>query len=241
MNNKGFAISSMVFGLVIIASLVLFLTLSISNNSKKQSNDFVDSVEEKLHSPILSQAYVDGKWQNSVASSGIIGTTGLNKRMKAFKIIKNNINYEGDISYYLHISDVGWSSETSAPNYAGDKDHQIEAIIIRLKGSSRNSYDLWYRVNVQEIGWMNWAKAYKNDDNDPFLTPPPTIKTELVNNGIADGKSFVAGTVGYACGIEAIQLYFLKSSQSPPYFGTSERSQGKAALINTGAVNHSYC
>ena len=49
MNNKGFAISSMVFGLVIIASLVLFLTLSISNNSKKQSNDFVERVETELH------------------------------------------------------------------------------------------------------------------------------------------------------------------------------------------------
>lgn len=49
MNNKGFAITTMVFGLLIIASLVLFGALATYSSSKRQSTSFVDYVESELH------------------------------------------------------------------------------------------------------------------------------------------------------------------------------------------------
>lgn len=48
MNNKGFAITSMVYGLVLLASLILFLTLSTLDMTNIDNDKFIDDVEEKL-------------------------------------------------------------------------------------------------------------------------------------------------------------------------------------------------
>ena len=48
MDNKGFAIISLIYGLVLIASMVLFLTLRIMDNTNSQNDSFVDKVEEQL-------------------------------------------------------------------------------------------------------------------------------------------------------------------------------------------------
>ena len=48
MNNKGFAITSMVYGLVLLASLILFLTLSTLDMTNIDNDKFTDDVEEKL-------------------------------------------------------------------------------------------------------------------------------------------------------------------------------------------------
>ena len=48
MNNKGFAIISMVYGLVLIAGLILFGTLTIMNTSSSDNIKNTDEVEEEL-------------------------------------------------------------------------------------------------------------------------------------------------------------------------------------------------
>jgi uncharacterized protein YjdB len=35
---------------------------------------------------------------------------------------------------------------------------RLEAIKIRLTGEAADNYDIYYRVHVQDIGWMGWAK-----------------------------------------------------------------------------------
>ncbi len=48
MNNKGFAISTMLYGMLIIASLVIFTIVSLTTFGKKTQTDFVDEVETEL-------------------------------------------------------------------------------------------------------------------------------------------------------------------------------------------------
>lgn len=48
LNKYGFAITSMVYGLVLLASLILFLTLSVLNTTNSDNDKFTDEVEEKL-------------------------------------------------------------------------------------------------------------------------------------------------------------------------------------------------
>ena len=48
LNNKGFAISTMLYGLLIIAVLLIFMLLSIVAFNKKSSDDFVRQVEQEL-------------------------------------------------------------------------------------------------------------------------------------------------------------------------------------------------
>lgn len=49
LNNQGFAISTMLYGLLIIAVLIIFMLLSIISFTKKSSTDFVNQVEQELN------------------------------------------------------------------------------------------------------------------------------------------------------------------------------------------------
>lgn len=48
-NNKGFAISTMLYGLLIIGALIIFMLLSIISFTKKSSTDFINQVEKELN------------------------------------------------------------------------------------------------------------------------------------------------------------------------------------------------
>lgn len=47
-NNKGFAISTMLYGLLIMSTMIIFMLLGIASFTKKSSNDFVNKVEKEL-------------------------------------------------------------------------------------------------------------------------------------------------------------------------------------------------
>ena len=49
MNNKGFAITTMLYGLLIIVVLVMFLLLSIMSFNKKSQTDFVNKLDQELN------------------------------------------------------------------------------------------------------------------------------------------------------------------------------------------------
>lgn len=47
-DNKGFAISTMLYGLLIMSVMIIFMLLGIASFTKKSSNDFVNKVEKEL-------------------------------------------------------------------------------------------------------------------------------------------------------------------------------------------------
>lgn len=49
LNNKGFAVTTMVYGMLALASLIMFLTLDVMRNSKKTSNEYAQDVEDELN------------------------------------------------------------------------------------------------------------------------------------------------------------------------------------------------
>lgn len=48
-NNKGFAVTAMVYGMMTIASLIMFLTLDVMSSNKNISREFADDVEDELN------------------------------------------------------------------------------------------------------------------------------------------------------------------------------------------------
>ncbi len=48
-NNKGFAISTILYGLLTMGILVLFLLVGLLNFNRKNNNEFVDNISRELN------------------------------------------------------------------------------------------------------------------------------------------------------------------------------------------------
>ncbi|MEG0995098.1 MAG: hypothetical protein RSE91_03945 [Bacilli bacterium] len=55
-NNKGFAISTILYGLLMMASLVLFLLMATLANGKTANNHFVETIEKELNNCINNRS-----------------------------------------------------------------------------------------------------------------------------------------------------------------------------------------
>lgn len=47
-NNKAFAISALLYGLLILAVVIVFMIVTLANFNKKTSSDFVNEIEKDL-------------------------------------------------------------------------------------------------------------------------------------------------------------------------------------------------
>ncbi|MBR2290345.1 MAG: hypothetical protein IJ867_07195 [Clostridia bacterium] len=97
----------------------------------------------------------------SYVTRGIAGTTGLSKRVEAMNIYLSDNQIGGGIEYRSHVEKYGWENnfvkDNSLTGTTGEA-KRLEAIQIRLYGAISEFYDVYYRVHVQDIGWMNWVK-----------------------------------------------------------------------------------
>ncbi|MEG1596912.1 MAG: hypothetical protein RR359_01395, partial [Bacilli bacterium] len=81
LNNKGFAISTILYGTLMLASLTLFLIISTIASSKTASNNFVKHVEEELNISIvcknntLSERIICGLGANGTVYEPVAGGT----------------------------------------------------------------------------------------------------------------------------------------------------------------------
>ena len=64
---------------------------------------------------------------------------------------------------------------------------RIEAINLRLNGDLASSYNIFYKVHCQSLGWLGWAKNGEN-----------------------------AGTLGYSYRVEAIKIRLVKKNHTSP-------------------------
>ena len=150
------------------------------------------------------QAHVQDKgWQDEVSSStnqteaATAGTTGQGKRVEAIRVSLVDANgnaIQNAIEYKAHVANQGWDASWSRDGQAAGttgKSRAIEALKIRLLDEYSQLYDLFYRVHIQDYGWLDWT-----------------------SNGDA------AGSVGLGKRIEALQLLLrLKGSSESPTTG----------------------
>ena len=147
-------------------------------------------------------------WGSEVEGGKMIGTTGYGLRIEGMTL---KLNESLGIEYRVHLQDRGWESvmkrdgEISGAPGSGLR---MEAIQIRLYGDLSNRYDVYYRVHVQDIGWMDW-----------------------VENGA------VAGTTGRSLKIEAIQIKILeKPSYVSVEYSAHVQDIGWMDWVENGAV-----
>lgn len=131
-----------IFLIMYISILLLFPSIIKANNSIISYGTHISNVG----------------WQGQVNNGDISGTTGLSKSVEAYKI---NLNYaESSLNYQAYSSKYGWQEMTSCSNISGTtgKSIPIEAIKINFQGKILDDYDVYYRVHVSNIGWIDWAK-----------------------------------------------------------------------------------
>lgn len=120
------------------------------------------------------------------------GTTGQALRMEAIKISLINTDIIGDISYQVHVEDIGWMNPVSSGNLAGTTGQakRLEAIKISLTGELANSYDIYYQVHAQNYGWLGWAKNGEESGTAGYGLRLEAIKIVIVEkNGPAPGST----------------------------------------------------
>jgi hypothetical protein len=111
------------------------------------------STEAQVSSPVTVsyRTHVQSYgWQDYVTNGGMSGTVGRSKRLEAI-----NIKTSGDsglgIQYTAHCQSYGWLPWSSNGEMSGTEGEskRLEAVMIRLTGTSRDNYDVYYRVHAQ--------------------------------------------------------------------------------------------
>ena len=107
----------------------------------------------------------------------------------------------------------------------------MEAIEIKLTGQIANYYDIYYRVHVQEFGWLDWAKNGESAGTAGYSYRLEAIEIRLVEKeGEAPGKTerpFVQHYVSYSSHIQDIGWQIKKfDGEVSGTTGQSKRIEG---------------
>ena len=120
------------------------------------------------------------------------GTTGESRRVESLQMQLQDQPVAGSIEYRSHVQNQGWETSWAKDGERSGTtklSRRLEAVAIRLTPGSEmeKNYDVYYRMHVENVGWMGWAK---------------------------NGQT--AGTMGEAKRVEAIQVVLLPKWQSAP-------------------------
>ena len=104
-----------------------------------------------------AQAHVQNiGWQNWVAGSAVVGTTGYSLRMEAFRLQLISSDYSGSVEYRAHVQNIGWQNWVADGAIAGTTGYgyRMEALQIRLTGDLAANFDVYYRAHIPTLGWL---------------------------------------------------------------------------------------
>ena len=148
--------------------------------------------------PVLhAQAHVQDLGWMTEKSSGtnriLVGTTGRSLRVEALRLWLDGS--WGQLEGRAHVQNDGWQPWSVLSNAkeigTTGRGLRVEALRLRLPAALREAgYSLYYRLHVQDFGWLGWAK---------------------------DGE--LAGSAGYAKRAEAIELCLVAKGETAPSDG----------------------
>lgn len=98
-------------------------------------------------------------WQDEVEDGQIAGTVGQATAMEAFRITGGLPENVG-VHAFAYVQDHGWSNGNIQGEDVGSTGlgKHIEAVKMGLFGSDSDKYDIWYRLHVQDKGFLGWCR-----------------------------------------------------------------------------------
>ena len=99
-------------------------------------------------------------WGSKWAGNGkVAGAAGKAKQIDSIELNLTGNKYKGGITYRSKIQKTGWEKNWASNGMtSGTQGKRIEAVAIKLTGEAADHYDVYYRVCVQSVGWLGWAK-----------------------------------------------------------------------------------
>lgn len=153
-------------------------------------------IQRKLYELQYQVHIQDYGWLPTKTEGIVAGTVGENRRLEAICLDLKDKEYSGDIIYTTHVQQYGWLNDLNnrtlwkkngeISGTVGES-MRCEAICIALTGEMQMHFDIYYRVHVQQYGWLGWT-----------------------SNGAP------AGTSGYSYRMEAIQIVLVPKGSGTP-------------------------
>lgn len=159
---------------------------------------------------VSSEAHVSNLgWRGASYDGNTAGTTGRSLSLEALCVRNASTRYEGSVIGQGYVQYAGWQEEVSngVVGTTG-QGRSLQAVRFKLDGELAETYDVYYRTHVSNVGWLGWAK-----------------------NGAS------AGSVGYDLAIEAVQVVLVeKDGQAPGSTSDCFRSRGLSYQAHSASV-----
>lgn len=126
----------------------------LDKNDKMETETSYYSKRIGYSSHVSNIGWMD--YKNDGKTSGKIGNN-----MEAIKINLENNKYQGNIEYKSLINGFGWEENYKRNGEISGtigRSKPITAIQIKLSGEISEYYDVYYRVYIQNKGWLGWTK-----------------------------------------------------------------------------------
>ena len=123
--------------------------------------------------------------QAYVYDGAMAGTEGECKRMESIRM-KLPSSMNSSIQYRSHVQNIGWEKKWASNGSLSGTEGQckrLEAIQIKLSGDVAENYDVYYRVHVQDYGWLAWAKNGESSGTEGYAKRLEAIEVRLVPKG----------------------------------------------------------
>ena len=129
-------------------------------------------------------------WGSKWSKNGVVaGASGKAKQIDSIEMNLTGNQYKGGIEYRSKVQTTGLEKNWSANGEtSGTQGKRIESVAIRLTGEVADHYDVYYRVCVQSVGWLDWVKDGEETGVSELSYKLEAIQITLVaKNGDAPG------------------------------------------------------
>lgn len=198
MNNKGFAVSTILYGILALTILILMLIFGVMKASKDMNQDLSESIEEKVNKcasleVILENCYYEGssclneKYEYDVCTEK---TTTLHD-----KILNDNVSYQDNASskYVTSNSGIDFSKISSDTNGKG--------LYYTSTNTEKNETTYYFRGDVKNnyVSFANilWRIIRINEDGSVRIITEDTVASHPFQNSSADNAhaGYMYGTI----------------------------------------------
>lgn len=174
-----------------------------------EPESIVEPEPEIVYPHINYSIHTSNGWSDYGVDGETIGSIESPLSIDMIKVkLDNQTDMTAGMGVLTYTTEKGWTTLTGSDVQNGISGKGIEAIKIGLAEGIGNAYDIFYRVYVHKLGWLDWTK-----------------------NGA------VAGTKGYYYPIEAIEIKLQDKNNGELTVGANAYKETSTKLTYTSSIN----